>query len=67
MSDLTVQNGGEIVAVARRLTITGKERRVLAQKRWGPKSHQEVADLFEPFKQAFLRYAVRDWKARYHH
>jgi len=67
MSDFTVQNGIEVGVVARRLTITDEERQVLAQNRWLPKSHQELEDMFEPFRQAFLRYAVRNCQARYHH
>lgn len=67
MNELAVQSKIAGGVVARRLTITDKERRVLAQKRWSPQSHQALADLFEPFKQAFLSYTVRDRQARYHH
>ena len=67
MSDLIVQNGTVSSVVTRRLTLTAEERVVLAQKRWLPQSHKELADLFEPFKQAFLHYSVRDCQARYHH
>lgn len=66
MSGLIIQNAvevsaEEVIVAVRRLTITAAERQVLAQKRWLPKSHKELADLFAPFKQAFLQYAVRNY------
>lgn len=67
MTDTIRQNETVASSAPRRLTLTDEERRVLAQPRWLPAAHEQLAELFQPFKEAFLQYAVRNHQARYHH
>lgn len=50
----------------RRLTLTDKERQILATKRWNAKEKEQLAELFDPFQKAFLHYGVRDRQTRDH-
>ncbi len=67
MSTPISPNKPELNFTAQRLTLTDKERQLLATKRWDAKEKQQIAELFDPFKKAFVHYCVRNRQARYHH
>ncbi|MBK7804245.1 MAG: site-specific integrase [Chloracidobacterium sp.] len=67
MSTPISPNRPELDFTAHRLTLTDKERQLLATKRWDAKEKQQIAELFDPFKKAFVHYCVRNRQARYHH
>lgn len=67
MIGTTAQEEAATTIAARRLTLTDEERHILAKKRWLREDHVRLADLLQPFEQAFLQYAVRNHAARYHH
>src|SRR5262247_168702 len=50
----------------RRLMLTDEERRILAHERFWPSDLRLLADLFQPFEQAFRQYTARGYAASYH-